>query len=586
MDKYYTTERNVQMIISLLKAHNIKKVIASPGTTNITFVGSIQNDPYFEIYSSVDERSAAYMACGLAAESKEPVVLSCTGATASRNYIPGMTEAFYRKLPIIALTASQNMSRIGQNVAQLVDRRSEMNDTVKYVAQVPIPHTCEDEEGTAIEINKAILACTHNGGGPVLINYATDYADEFSVKTLPPVHVIKRICYNDPLPISNANKVGILVGSHLQWDDKLVNAVEEFCEKYNGVVICDQTSNYKGKYGINAALISGYDEKCKNVDLLIDIGEISGGYLSVKSKEIWRVSPDGEIKQRGRKISYVFEMNEIDFFNEYNKKKNEKVDTSFYNEWVTADNRLRSKIPELPFSNIWMAFQMYNKIPKGSIIHLGILNTLRSWNYVPLLKDNIVYSNVGGFGIDGNVSSTIGSLLASPDVLHFGFVGDLAFFYDMNSIGNRYVNNNLRLMVINNGRGTEFRLYTHRAQRTFGDDADKYIAAAGHYGNMSKDLIKHYATDLGFEYISADNKEDFLKNLDKFVNPQEYSKPILFEVFTDHAAESTALKMVKTVEKSVKTNFRKKVGRIIRGRTVKAIIGASGIEALRKKFKK
>ena len=98
--KYYTNERNVQIVIALLKAYNIRKVIASPGTTNMTFIGSIQNDPFFEIYSSVDERSAAYIACGLAAESGEPVVISCTGATASRNYMPGLTEAYYRKLPI------------------------------------------------------------------------------------------------------------------------------------------------------------------------------------------------------------------------------------------------------------------------------------------------------------------------------------------------------------------------------------------------------------------------------------------------------------------------------------------------------
>ena len=49
--KYYTDERNVQIVLSLLKAHGIRKVIASPGTTNMTFVGSIQNDPFFEIDS-------------------------------------------------------------------------------------------------------------------------------------------------------------------------------------------------------------------------------------------------------------------------------------------------------------------------------------------------------------------------------------------------------------------------------------------------------------------------------------------------------------------------------------------------------
>lgn len=54
-NKYYSSERNVQILLALLKRNGIKKVIVSPGGTNICFVGSIQNDPFFEIYSSVDE---------------------------------------------------------------------------------------------------------------------------------------------------------------------------------------------------------------------------------------------------------------------------------------------------------------------------------------------------------------------------------------------------------------------------------------------------------------------------------------------------------------------------------------------------
>ena len=53
-NKYYSSERNVQILLALLKRNGIKKVIVSPGGTNICFVGSIQNDPFFEIYSSVE----------------------------------------------------------------------------------------------------------------------------------------------------------------------------------------------------------------------------------------------------------------------------------------------------------------------------------------------------------------------------------------------------------------------------------------------------------------------------------------------------------------------------------------------------
>ena len=134
----YSEEKNVQILIAVLKANKIRKVIVSPGTTNISFVASLVNDGSFEMYSAVDERGAAYIACGLASESGEPVVITCTGATASRNYLPGLTEAFHRKLPILVVTASQDLKRAGNLSPQFIDRSIQPPDTVRMSFQVPI----------------------------------------------------------------------------------------------------------------------------------------------------------------------------------------------------------------------------------------------------------------------------------------------------------------------------------------------------------------------------------------------------------------------------------------------------------------
>ena len=145
MEKYYTAEKHTQLLVALLKFHKIKKFVVSPGATNVCLVGTLQADPYFELYSSVDERSAAYMACGLARESGEPVGLSCTGATASRNYVPGLTEAFYSNLPVLAVTSTQHPGRVGQMMPQVLDRTNPMNDIAKKSVQVDVVHTPEDE---------------------------------------------------------------------------------------------------------------------------------------------------------------------------------------------------------------------------------------------------------------------------------------------------------------------------------------------------------------------------------------------------------------------------------------------------------
>ena len=167
---HYTDERNVQIVIALLKAHGIRRVIASPGTTNMTFVVSVQNDPWFQLWSSVDERSAAYLACGMAAETGEPVVISCTGATASRNYLPGLTEAYYRKLPVLAITSTRGNHKIGHLIDQQIDRRNIPNDVSMESVTLPMVKDSEDEHFCEIEANKAILALFLNGGGPAHIN--------------------------------------------------------------------------------------------------------------------------------------------------------------------------------------------------------------------------------------------------------------------------------------------------------------------------------------------------------------------------------------------------------------------------------
>lgn len=548
MDSFYTVEKNVQMLIYLMKQHGIKKVIASPGTTNITFVASIQQDPYFTIYSAADERSAAYIACGMAAESGEPVALSCTGATASRNYVPGLTEAYYRKLPVLAITSTQHTGSIGQLNPQVIDRSIIQKDIAVMSVLIPTTHDADDEWDCNVKLNTALLALKHRGGGPVHINLCTNYNRNFNVKKLPQYRTIRRITDKDKRPVIESPKVAIFVGAHPRWSESLTLFVDEFCETYNGVVLCDHTSNYHGKYRVQYNLVSAqlrHHFQSSDIDLLIDIGEMSGAYMELKPKEVWRINSDGQIRDTWRKLTFLFDMDEESFFKYYSEGRN-KVETSYYEICKRDYETVLLNIPEIPFSNAWIAYHSASRIPNGSILHLGILNSLRSWNFFELPDSVICYCNTGGFGIDGIVSTLLGSSLASPDKTHFLVVGDLAFFYDLNAVANRYVGNNIRILLINNGCGTEFKNYSHFAAQ-FGNDADLFMAAKGHYGQKSPDLVKHYATDLGFEYITASSKEGFLLNVEHFLSTEELERSIIFEVFTTDKDDSDALKLINHI---------------------------------------
>lgn len=557
---YYTDEKNAQIVIALLKAHGIRKVIANPGTTNIAFVGSVQNDPWFEVYSGVDERHSAYMAVGMAAESGEPVVLSCTGATASRNYFPALTEAYYRKLPILALTSIHHLGSLGNLLPQMLDRTVQPKDTVRHSVQIPTPHTEEDIKDCVLKINRAILELTRDGGGPVHINLETSRITTFNTVELPKFRTINRVTYfSKEWPVLDSNqKIVIWIGAHKKFSDEEIKAIETFVERYNAIVCVDATSNYRGKGAVNCQLLvsqKGFSENPKYAslkpDLQIQLGEISGDYTVFgfvgNAKNVWRVSEDGEVRDLFYKLSHIFAMPEIAFFNHYNEiAKDQKPLTSNFDAWLSADAELHKKMPELPFSNLWMASKLHNRIQPNSVVHFGILNSLRTWNYFPLNSQVESSCNVGGFGIDGILSTLIGASLVKKGKLFYGVLGDLAFFYDLNSLGNKHIGKNLRILLVNNGCGAEFKLSTHYGSQ-FGDQTEDYIAAGHHFGNKSPNLVRHYATDLGFKYITASSKEEFNRCMDEFLST-ESDCSIVFECFTSPKDESDALEMIRTID--------------------------------------
>lgn len=574
----YTNERNVQIVIALLKAHGIHRVIVSPGTTNMTFVVSIENDPWFQIWSSVDERSAAYLACGMAAETGEPVVISCTGATASRNYMPGLTEAYYRKLPVLAITSTRGNHKIGHLVDQQIDRRSIPNDIAMESVTIPMVKDVEDERLCEIEANKAMLALTLDGGGPVHINMYTKYSHDFSVKEIPHVNAIYRHTVFDiewPVLPQEGNVI-VSIGAHANFTDELASAVDAFCATYDAVVCCDHTSGYRGKYEIHAQLLCGqrkWRSTLRDANLCIHMGEVSGDQFCIRAKHTWRVSPDGALRDTFGTLRRVFMMPEIEFFRHYAKEG--ESHTKYLEDLNKEIREIQNKLPELPFSNIWMAQRMYEKMPINSEIHFGIYHSLRSWNFFKLPIGVRAKCNVGGFGIDGGVSTMMGASFVHSDKLYFGVFGDLAFFYDMNVVGNRHVGNNVRIMLVNNGKGNEFRNYNHPCY-FLGEEADEFIAAAGHYGNKSNRLVKDYAIDLGYEYLSAKNKDEFLSVVDRFLNPQITDKPILFEIFTETEDESDALEMALNTMVETRGFIKNTVKNV-----VKSVVGESGLKVIK-----
>jgi len=570
MAKYYTDEKNAQIVIALLKEHGIKRVIASPGGTNPAMVISMQSDEFFEMYSCVDERSAAYMACGMAEESNEPVVICCTGATASRNYMPALTEAFYRKIPIVVITCSRPNYNLGHLMPQVTNRNVYPADILVDGEHLQVVKDDKDFWDCEYKINKVLLAMKRHGGGPVHLNVEC-ITQSCTNSTLPIVNTIQRITQNDLFPKFIEGRIGIFIGSHKKMSKDLEEVISKFCLNYNAVVFCDHTSGYYGNYSIPYSLI-GTQHKHKfdltNLDLLIHIGEISGDYLTmenIKAKNVWRINEDGEIRIRFQKLNYIFEMPENIFFQHYNVEGKHN-NTTFWEECNSEYEKLYNSIPELPLSHIYIAKYLAPLMPNNCVVHFAILNALRAWNFFKTDATIRTNCNVGGFGIDGCTSSLIGASLANKNKLYYCFTGDLAFFYDLNSLGNRHVGPNVRILLLNDGKGAEF---THFMTPKYQVDKELYVAGGGHFGNQSRILVKQFTENLGFEYMQATTKDEFIANYERFINPAITENPMFFEIIISEEGQSESWRALcnladSTTEEIAKELIKKGVKSIIK----------------------
>lgn len=578
----YTVLENARIVIALLKKHHIRHVVLSPGGSNIPIVQGVQQDPFFKCYSVVDERSAMYFAIGLYLQTGEPIATSCTSAQATRNYLPGLTEAFYKKVPILAITMSKHPKYLGQEYMQCPIQTSLPIDAVKKSYSLP---RIKDEHDRALCIrtaNEAILELTHHGTGPVQLNIeeldSETWVFDERIVHLPEVRSIERFPYwkaNSPQDLNN-KRVMLLIGEHRPFSEEERAGIEAFALSHNVLIYCNHTSNYQGQYALNANPVAAtmtpelFQEQYMP-DILITIGGLTGDYFIYSllfnapsnGFEHWRVDVDGNVVDTYGKLSRVYEMRTVDFF--CNMTSANAAFHSYYDLWKSALDAMSYDF-DIPLSNLFTAIRLAPHIPANSYVNYAILNSLRVWSFVPIHDSIRSFSNVAAFGIDGCLSTAIGESMTT-DQLCFHITGDLAFFYDMNALGIRHIKNNLRILLCNNNGGMEFK---------FGDlykqtDVSSYIAADNHFKNS-----EGWARTNGFRYIPVQTKEDFMQIIDEFVSTSD--SPILVEVFTTPEDERMANETF--FQQNIKGTSAENISRRIK-EYVKELIGPKGIDIVR-----
>ena len=541
----YSIAKNVQIVISLLKEHGINLLVLSPGGTNAALVRGVQDDPFFTCYSIVDERSALYFAIGIHLATGKPVAVCCTSAQATRNYIPGLTEAFYKHVPILAITFSKHPQYTYQEYMQAPDQTSLPKDAVR--ATYSLPYVSNDHDRMHCErlVNEAILDLTHNVPAPIQLNIPmldTELTQD-SDMDLPKVKTIRRFEKNDVPDIDFGHKrILIVVGENRGIND---SSLIQFAALTNTAIYVNHLSNMENDYTVHGNLLLScigqdtFDESfCP--DILITIGGQTGDYPlyhkladSKTEYEHWRISKQGDIADTYDHLTKVFQCSAEEFFAACHPTQ---VKNDYIKIWKDAVDSYSTTM-KLPLSAAFIAQQMCGLIPEGSIVNFSILNSLRVWNLFQSKNRVKCFCNVGAFGIDGCMSTFLGQSVI-VDQLCFLFIGDLSFFYDMNSLGIRHIKNNVRIILINNNGGMEFKYGSSPEKKK---EIDRYIAASGHFKNA-----EGWSKTNGFDYYAVKDTSSFNEIENRLVT--ESSQPIVVEVFVSDTDENKAYTLLRKRE--------------------------------------
>lgn len=553
----YSNLGNVRVLIALLKEHGVRRVVISAGTRHTPFVGSIEQDPFFETYSVVDERGASFFAIGLIELFQEPVAVACTSGTAAANYVSAANEASYQHLPLVILTADRNPYYLFQQEEQMIPQEHLFSDVVRRSVTLPHVRDRKDEWYCARVCNEALLELRHREPGPVHINFivendypVTQGIVRFEEEKLPDVRRIRRLTHESPeaewrerAERLASSRVLVVYGQRGRLSADARDAFDAFCARCDSAVSVDLLSNLQGEATVRTFALTrsmgGGALKALLPDIVItmnanSVTEIKGALAPhVGSFEHWHVSPDGEVSDPFKCLPDVVESTPEGFFSRMAALIPERTDHPYRDAWRQAAARIGNGGSLMGEPLGWSAVRatqlFMRRVPAGAVLHLANSNTVRIANFFEVDPSVDVFCNRGTNGIDGSMSAYLAQSYASgrPSFL---VIGDLSFFYDMNSLWTSYVGPNTRILVVNNGGGAIFHSYPNTTNLPTLDD---HIAAA-HSAS-----VRGWCEDRGFEYRAARNDGELEAALDVLFG--DGNSPVVVEAFTDKEGDAGAL---------------------------------------------
>jgi 2-succinyl-5-enolpyruvyl-6-hydroxy-3-cyclohexene-1-carboxylate synthase len=472
----------IQALVDELARCGLRHAVTCPGSRNAPLILTLAAEERIRSISVLDERSAGYLAIGIAKASRRPVAVACTSGTAAANLLPAVVEAREARVPLIVLTADRPPELRDVGAGQAIDQLKLYGAAAKWFVEVG-----SHEPGRTSAVHHRALGCrayfTAAGGrpGPVHLNLPLREPLAPMPEELAPADWEGRpegrpwVTVSEPgLPpapdlldeIAGARTGAIVCGP---TSDDVAEPVARLAAAAGFVVLAEPTSGVRCGPHDRSHVIAHYDVLLRSPafaddhlpDLVVRIGDTPTSkplraWLG-RTKQIV-LDPHGswhEPSRMAERIVVAAPGSTCDALAE--------AVTGGDEAWVESWRRADALVPPAlaaapdPFEpKVYAA--LADVLPAGSTVWLSSSMPVRDVEtFFPAIETPIRFlANRGANGIDGVVSSAVGATLASDGPCYL-LTGELALLHDLGGLlAARRHPAELTIVCLNNAGGGIF----------------------------------------------------------------------------------------------------------------------------------
>lgn len=492
----------------------VRHAVFSPGSRSTTMAMLFKEHEGFETYMNIDERSASFMALGIAKAHKEPTVLVCTSGSAVAHYLPAVLEAQYSGVPLIVLSADRPHTLLHVGAPQTVDQHKIFGTAVNYYEELAVPQESHYYTYPRQVARKAYMKAMDTKKGPVHINVplfeplvpelSSNHfeAGRSSFKVVKPNYGSVFDCRheNDLTHINTATDIAdspiskektnnllekydrilILVGPQIDIDE--ANTIRFFGEALQAPILADPLSNVRG-CGISEVVISTYDALLAGQflwhelkpDCVIQFGQIVVSKRVQQMIASWtdveyiEVNPTMDSMNPTGKTTIHMQASIDVFIHLYGKNNNSD---KYLKLWQRLEQegkkQLSTAIDEPHCFEGRTIRELQEHIPEDGQIFVANSMSIRDFDYFWFSGESkaVLYGNRGVNGIDGTISTALGlAVNGRPTYL---VTGDLSLFHDLNGLAVAKTHNlNLTIILHNNDGGGIFEYLPQKGTKHF-----------------------------------------------------------------------------------------------------------------------